>query len=125
VTGATGPPSIADELLACVRLSQSSRVIGGNARQVLSSKRQCRAAAVARAMGQIRTLALQKIIRVTCVTALWVLPDGRVGDLCKELGVTPQTLYRFVGPKGQLRADGGPHVHITSKMSCFCVPIMH
>src|SRR5271155_573057 len=32
--------------------------------------------------------------------------DTRVGDLCKELGVTRQTLYRFVGPKGQLRTDG-------------------
>ena len=32
--------------------------------------------------------------------------DTRVSDLCKELGVTRQTLYRFVGPKGQLRADG-------------------
>jgi hypothetical protein len=25
---------------------------------------------------------------------------------CKELGVTRQILYRFVGPKGELRADG-------------------
>ena len=33
-------------------------------------------------------------------------PDTRVGDLCKELGVTCQTLYRFVGPKGELRRDG-------------------
>ena len=32
--------------------------------------------------------------------------DTRVGDLCKELGVTRQTLYRFVDPKGELRADG-------------------
>ena len=32
--------------------------------------------------------------------------DTKVGDLCKELGVTRQTLYRFVDPKGQLRADG-------------------
>jgi DNA invertase Pin-like site-specific DNA recombinase len=32
--------------------------------------------------------------------------DTRVGDLCQELGVTRQTLYRFVDPKGQLRADG-------------------
>ena len=31
--------------------------------------------------------------------------DVKVGDLCKELGVTRQTLYRFVGPKGELRAD--------------------
>jgi AcrR family transcriptional regulator len=30
----------------------------------------------------------------------------KVGDLCKELGVTRQTLYRFVGPKGELRNDG-------------------
>ena len=32
--------------------------------------------------------------------------DTRVGDLCQELGVTRQTLYRFVDPNGALRADG-------------------
>jgi DNA invertase Pin-like site-specific DNA recombinase len=32
--------------------------------------------------------------------------DTKVGDLCKELGVTRQTLYRFVDPKGELRAGG-------------------
>ncbi len=32
--------------------------------------------------------------------------DTKVGDLCKELGVTRQTLYRFVDPNGDLRADG-------------------
>ena len=32
--------------------------------------------------------------------------DTRVGDLCKELGVTRQTLYRFVDPKGELCAEG-------------------
>jgi DNA invertase Pin-like site-specific DNA recombinase len=32
--------------------------------------------------------------------------DSTVCDLCKELGVTRQTLYRFVDPKGELRADG-------------------
>ena len=32
--------------------------------------------------------------------------DTRVGDLCRELGITRQTLYRFVDPKGELRADG-------------------
>jgi DNA-binding Xre family transcriptional regulator len=31
--------------------------------------------------------------------------DTKVGDLWKELGVTRQTLYRFEGPKGELRAD--------------------
>ena len=33
-------------------------------------------------------------------------PETKVGDLCAELGVTRQTLYRFVGPKGELREDG-------------------
>lgn len=33
-------------------------------------------------------------------------PETKVGDLCTELGITRQTLYRFVGPKGELRADG-------------------
>lgn len=32
--------------------------------------------------------------------------DSRVGDLCKELSVTRQTLYRFVDPEGRLRVDG-------------------
>jgi hypothetical protein len=32
--------------------------------------------------------------------------DIKVGDLCMELGVTRKTLYRFVGSKGELRADG-------------------
>jgi len=32
--------------------------------------------------------------------------DTKVADLCKELGVTRQTLYRFVDPKGELRTDG-------------------
>lgn len=31
--------------------------------------------------------------------------DTRVGDLCQELGVTRQTLYRFVTPRGNLRDD--------------------
>ncbi|ARM04474.1 hypothetical protein BOC59_33090 [Burkholderia pseudomallei] len=33
-------------------------------------------------------------------------PETRVRDLCAELGITRQTLYRFVGPKGELRDDG-------------------
>jgi DNA invertase Pin-like site-specific DNA recombinase len=31
--------------------------------------------------------------------------DTNVGELCKELGITRQTLYRFVSPKGELRDD--------------------
>jgi DNA invertase Pin-like site-specific DNA recombinase len=33
-------------------------------------------------------------------------PETVVGDLCKELGVTRQTLYRHVAPDGSLRVDG-------------------
>ena len=33
-------------------------------------------------------------------------PETRVGALCRELGVTRQTLYRHVGPKGEPRPDG-------------------
>lgn len=32
--------------------------------------------------------------------------ETKVGALCKELGVTRQTLYRHVSPSGELRADG-------------------
>jgi DNA invertase Pin-like site-specific DNA recombinase len=33
-------------------------------------------------------------------------PETQVAELCRELGVTRQTLYRHVGPTGALRADG-------------------
>jgi DNA invertase Pin-like site-specific DNA recombinase len=31
--------------------------------------------------------------------------DTNVSELCKELGMTRQSLYRYVGPEGQLRPD--------------------
>lgn len=33
-------------------------------------------------------------------------PETKVTELCRELGVTRQTLYRHVGPDGALRPDG-------------------
>lgn len=33
-------------------------------------------------------------------------PNTKVSDLCTELGVTRQTLYRHVSPTGELRPDG-------------------
>jgi hypothetical protein len=33
-------------------------------------------------------------------------PETKIGTLCTELGITRQTLYRHVGPKGELRPDG-------------------
>jgi DNA invertase Pin-like site-specific DNA recombinase len=32
--------------------------------------------------------------------------ETKVANLCAELGITRQTLYRFVSPKGELRTDG-------------------
>jgi DNA invertase Pin-like site-specific DNA recombinase len=32
--------------------------------------------------------------------------ETKVGELCTELGITRQTLYRHVGPDGSLRRDG-------------------
>jgi hypothetical protein len=33
-------------------------------------------------------------------------PGTRIGELCIELGVSRQTLYRDMNPTGQLRPDG-------------------
>jgi predicted transcriptional regulator len=33
-------------------------------------------------------------------------PETKIADLCAELGVTRQTLYRHVAPTGDLRLDG-------------------
>ncbi len=33
-------------------------------------------------------------------------PETKVAELCAELGVTRQTLYRHVTPDGQIRPDG-------------------
>jgi DNA invertase Pin-like site-specific DNA recombinase len=32
--------------------------------------------------------------------------ETKVGELCKELGITRQTLYRHVAPDGSIRHDG-------------------
>lgn len=33
-------------------------------------------------------------------------PETHIGALCKELGISSQTLYRHVSPDGQIRPDG-------------------
>ena len=37
-----------------------------------------------------------------------------VGDLCRELGITRQTLYRHVSPSGEIREDGKKLLKISS-----------
>lgn len=44
--------------------------------------------------------------KVRLAMAAMADPDTNVTDLCKELGITRQTLYRHVTPTGQIRPDG-------------------
>jgi len=44
-------------------------------------------------------------------------PETVVGKLCRELGITRQTLYRHVDPKGELRNDGKLLLERTGKKS--------
>ncbi|WP_121243741.1 recombinase family protein [Pseudomonas aeruginosa] len=66
--------------------------------------------ASARARGRKggRKFALTKA-QVRLAQAAMAQRDTSVSDLCKELGIERVTLYRYVGPKGELR-DHGKHV---------------
>lgn len=44
--------------------------------------------------------------KIRLVMASMGQPDTNVGGLCKELGITRQTLYRHVSPTGELREAG-------------------
>lgn len=63
--------------------------------------------AAARARGRKggRKFALSKVQIRLAQTAM-ANRDTSVPDLCKELGIKPVTLYRYVGPNGELRDHG-------------------
>ncbi|MDQ3232467.1 MAG: recombinase family protein [Pseudobdellovibrionaceae bacterium] len=46
------------------------------------------------------------LAKLRLVMAAMGQPETNISDLCRELGVTRQTLYRHVGPDGSLRDDG-------------------
>ena len=46
------------------------------------------------------------VAKVRLAMAAMGRPKTKVVDLCRELGVTRQTLYRHVSPEGALREDG-------------------
>ena len=52
-----------------------------------------------------RKFALSKA-QVRMAQAAMANRDTAVTDLCRELGVKPVTLYRYVGPDGELRDHG-------------------
>lgn len=44
--------------------------------------------------------------KLRLVTAAMGQTETKVGELCKELKITRQTLYRYVAPDGSIRRDG-------------------
>ena len=62
---------------------------------------------VARARGRHggRKFALSKA-QVRLAQAAMAHRDTSVSALCRELGIRPVTLYRYVGPQGELREQG-------------------
>ena len=61
----------------------------------------------ARALGRKggRKFALSKA-QVRLAQSAMAHRDTSVSELCRELGIRPVTLYRYVGPQGQLRGQG-------------------
>ena len=52
-----------------------------------------------------RRFALSKS-QVRLAQAAMASRDSSVSELCTELGIKPVTLYRYVGPRGELREQG-------------------
>jgi DNA invertase Pin-like site-specific DNA recombinase len=75
--------------------------------QSLISERTLAGLAAARARGRVggrrHTMTPAK---VHMAKAAMGKPDTVVNDLCQELGISRQTLYRYVSPAGTLRPDG-------------------
>ena len=73
----------------------------------LISERTCAGLAAARARGRKggRQFALTKA-QVRVAQAAMGKKETRVSELCDELQVTRTTLYRYVGPQGELRDHG-------------------
>ena len=49
---------------------------------------------------------VRAVAQVRLAQAAMAHRDTSVSDLCRELGIRPVTLYRYVGPQGQLRKQG-------------------
>jgi hypothetical protein len=52
------------------------------------------------------TVPIRRTGQVRLAQAAMGQRETKVEELCAELGVTRQTLYRHVAPDGSLRADG-------------------
>lgn len=73
----------------------------------LISERTKAGLASARARGRIGGPSFKMTpAKVRLAAASMQHPETKISDLCKELGVTRQTLYRYVAPDGSLRESG-------------------
>ena len=75
--------------------------------RALISERTVAGLAAARARGRIGGRPFKMTpAKIRLAMAAMGQKETKVGELCKELGITRQTLYRHVSPTGELRPDG-------------------
>ena len=49
--------------------------------------------------------------KVRLAAAAMGKPETKIADLCNELGISSQKLYRYVSPAGKLRPEGKKALH--------------
>ena len=103
----TGQGTLIDTTTAAGRLSFGIFAALAEFERELIRERTMAGLKSARARGRKggRKFALTKA-QVRMAQAAMASRDTSVSELCKELGVTPVTLYRYVDPNGNLRDHG-------------------
>ena len=103
----TGQGTLIDTTTAAGRLSFGIFAALAEFERELIRERTMAGLKAARARGRKggRKFALTKA-QVRMAQAAMASRDTSVSELCKELGVTPVTLYRYVDPNGNLRDHG-------------------
>ena len=52
---------------------------------------------------QVLVMGVQSVFKIRIAQIAMINRTTVVSELCKELGVSPMTLYRYISPKGELR----------------------
>ena len=89
-------------MLPTVLLGDSSHYLGGGAATTVG------ATAVGPSIRALREhpAIIDRAAASGRASYVWTVDEKEDVDLCRELGVTRQTLYRHVDPAGALREDG-------------------